>query len=190
MKRLRRILFNSLTAISLLLAIVTAGLWVRSGFRLERCVFQKPSSQSTTVWASVHGHGSLSFLKTVYMSDDPPRIAQVVPSNGFRRDPAYGSLRSRLLPSGMGVEYAHHARRQLGVPSQTAVITVRHWFLLLIFASLPAVRIGLARQRRHPSHRGYCPACGYDMRANPERCSECGWIVAKTTRTTDESNLV
>jgi hypothetical protein len=52
-----------------------------------------------------------------------------------------------------------------------------HWFVVLLFAVLPAMRLRstLRARRAHSRHRaGLCQHCGYDLRATPDRCPECG----------------
>jgi hypothetical protein len=45
---------------------------------------------------------------------------------------------------------------------------------LLVPAILSTRRILRHRRQRERRRRGLCPACGYDLRATPERCPECG----------------
>ena len=56
----------------------------------------------------------------------------------------------------------------VAVPLSTAVAATAALPLLWIAAW---VRRLLACRRRRP---GLCPTCGYDLRATPERCPECG----------------
>jgi hypothetical protein len=55
-------------------------------------------------------------------------------------------------------------------------LTLPLWCPILLTAVLPVMRVwSTVRARRK---RGLCPKCGYDMRATPERCPECGRIAA------------
>ena len=51
---------------------------------------------------------------------------------------------------------------------------VPYWSLFLLTAALPALFLVLWRRGRRRSRVGLCPTCGYDLRATPERCPECG----------------
>jgi hypothetical protein len=67
-----------------------------------------------------------------------------------------------------------HQRRGISAPL---------WLIATVFALWPLATITLATRRRNrKQHRiaeGLCPWCGYDLRASPDRCPECGTKVKK-----------
>jgi len=54
------------------------------------------------------------------------------------------------------------------------VLRLPDWFLMLLFARLPAGWARVIWRRRRRRKLGLCVACGYDLRATPARCPECG----------------
>jgi hypothetical protein len=60
---------------------------------------------------------------------------------------------------------------------QFAEFTVSYLWALALTILLPLLWLLVRhRTRRSRRARGLCPACGYDLRATPERCPECGTI--------------
>ena len=110
----------------------------------------------------------------------------VIPKNGrvavlyFRRsaDQDPGLLRIRSSPSTTGG--TDYGKRFLGFGAGTTLGGGRYgsvpfWFLVLVFAVPPAL-ILRSELRRRRSGPGRCAACGYDLRATPDRCPECGAV--------------
>jgi hypothetical protein len=68
------------------------------------------------------------------------------------------------------------------------VFSVKAHWVLLIGLALPAGRVASRRLRQLRSYwagrnraPGFCPSCGYDLRASPARCPECGTIPSAVT---------
>lgn len=56
---------------------------------------------------------------------------------------------------------------------------IRYWKLSLALAILPGWWLRRTYLRRSPSRIGKCIRCGYDLRASPDHCPECGTPVEK-----------
>ncbi|HEX3357109.1 MAG TPA: hypothetical protein VHS31_09075 [Tepidisphaeraceae bacterium] len=50
------------------------------------------------------------------------------------------------------------------------------WMLLLALAICPALWLRVPVRARRRRQRGECAVCGYDLRATPDRCPECGAV--------------
>jgi hypothetical protein len=62
-----------------------------------------------------------------------------------------------------------------GVWRGTFVI-VPYWMPAALFATAPAPWGIAYRRHRRRQRAGHCPTCGYDLRATPDRCPECGFM--------------
>jgi hypothetical protein len=64
----------------------------------------------------------------------------------------------------------HQVVRHVGFP---------HWLPAILFALAPTYwLLGPRRRERRRRRLGLCLNCGYDLRASPERCPECGRAAA------------
>lgn len=60
---------------------------------------------------------------------------------------------------------------------QTAAAPI--WFPILLTLILPAVRYRMWRHDQQLKRKGLCKICGYDLRASPDRCPECGTSISR-----------
>jgi hypothetical protein len=59
------------------------------------------------------------------------------------------------------------------VGTQLSLWSISIWYLIAGTAVLPAIQVLMWLRSKRPSP-GHCRRCGYDLRATPDRCPECG----------------
>ena len=177
---MKRRLFNLAVGLSLVLCVATVAVWVRSYFATESFGWASLERNATTgdvvqrAYAIMWGRGSIAFgyLRTKYDSGYSG-LAKVPSGWEFRRyDPAPPSLAGTPLPNDrLNVRFAGFQLRDTDFGWMLArQLVVPLWIFL--FAAIVPVLWG-RRRRRQRSGR-LCASCGYDLRATPDRCPECG----------------
>lgn len=58
--------------------------------------------------------------------------------------------------------------------SEYRAVVLPYWLVAIASAVLPLTVLLASARRRRRKYEGLCPACGYDLRASPDRCPECG----------------
>ena len=178
MTRLAPRLFTLCSAASLLLCVAVGVLWVRSYWVADALARQWTY---TLVGAGTSRGGALLYTlsgppiptgkKLVpygvrHTTHEPSDLDDSFVQLGFSADP-FGSFRYDVGPgvSSRGTRLHEVTVRALGFPL---------WCPFAVTALLPAIWLNtLVRQRRRKKLR-LCASCGYDLRASPERCPECG----------------
>ena len=159
MKRPARILLNALNIGSLVLFPATVALWLRQAFSDGPFVFvsRQAGEQSVEVYAS---RGAM----VVYVGSAP------LPDS---------SKTGTIL---RGFFVARTVRVYLLNGTTGTMTQVQFWFLAALTAITPLTTtlwtVQVVRRRHQAASLGLCPICGYDLRATPERCPECGTIRA------------
>ena len=177
---MRRRLPNFVTALSLLLCAATLVLWVRSRFVEDLLLWRRVDGAR---WV-VSSPGAVIFgIELANWS------AWTTDSHGlhYERGPASPTAQhlARMLLLGVGPNdkfeywtaagFGWYRWRPASHASHFARLVVPLWAVTVVTAALPAFRVARALRGRRP---GVCAACGYDLRATPGRCPECGTAAA------------
>jgi hypothetical protein len=173
-----RRLFNLPVAVSLLLCVVTVALWVGSYVRCAylHSRFCHGHFDGDRQWrgyflASCRGQLAFELEEIGY-----PTHPASAPTERWSAEDAVGlrtpTLRGLPFPTTLGFRYAHEYTVAPSGTLRDIRVAIPFWFLLLGSLLYPLFKLlSLLRKRQQ---FGVCPTCGYDLRATPERCPECG----------------
>ncbi|MDB5299009.1 MAG: hypothetical protein JWO87_672 [Phycisphaerales bacterium] len=168
-----RRLFTFLTALSLLLCVVICALWVWS--------YAKPAQQTRTAAPTtvIHrelglGDGYVGFSTLQWLTANPAHATDPFP--GF----SYGAQVSGWSALGLHWRVEHMTllhpgdRKVAMVLTRSTIFSVWLGLPLLVSLALPTCWVARKWKVSRRKQPGACRVCGYDLRATPQRCPECG----------------
>jgi hypothetical protein len=188
-----RRLFTLVSALSLVLLLATLGLWaivcvrgryfswVRPWVRSDPLTMRQVRYNAGAGWDGV----AVTKLVEVRHYDDAPTSAAVEQTLRASEPPEWNWYGSRQAVV-MGQEFGPggdlwRAVSVTALPRGAgAAVLLRFWFLALLFGICPTLWLQWRRRQQRLASAGSCLECGYDLRATPDRCPECGTVAAKS----------
>ena len=169
---MRRYLLNLLTALSLLLCVAACVLWVRS--------YRVSDTFVTERNLGVSGLGKLALLRSYGTEEDNAAAARGL----GRRNPDSLNVEIGVLFQGSREWAVGDAWVLLNGDRAggRVLVVVPDWAAVLLTAVAPAAWAARVYRRRRRRTAGLCTRCGYDLRATPGRCPECGAAASVVTR--------
>ncbi len=195
-RRVRRVcrhLFTLCAAASLVMCVAVCVLWVRSydsyvRHDTVRWQFTNFRLYESHEWPLYYGQAFVTVarggIEVYWTRTEVDALYGSLPERGWDFELSGGKY--PLLPNGSatftwgGFEW-HYSKRtwpKTRVDSQPSkrefALTLPLWFVTASTAVLPIAWLRQARRRRRKRLLNLCEQCGYDRRASPDRCPECG----------------
>jgi hypothetical protein len=201
-----RILLNATTVLSLVLCLAAMAAWVRS-YPARDVVWWSLAKPRMLLGVDTYRGGLTFGVFTPVFRDPivPPGMGwgQHTPVSFAEAGRPQGTFFNTYgmddRQNGLG-QWAREAFNRFGVVLhlhqngfyQTRELACPYWFIVLATAILPVARLAgwRRRARRLRMRPGFCRQCGYDCRATPDRCPECGRVLAAAKRGASETEGV
>ena len=173
MKRLRRITFRMLSAVSAVLSILFLVFWVRS-------------QRSADWWYASNGAGTEAAVLTCTNG-----VCGAVDWRLELRIKSSGTLMHLVAPPmPLSSTVVMHTFVGFGWYSgviegkKSYAVSIPYWAAAMFMLLLPGISFREFRRRRREKRQAgaLCPICSYDLRATPDRCPECGHVPAAAQR--------
>jgi len=171
------------TALSLLLCLAAAVLWVRSHWVGETWDWNGWKGTRDAGLASARGQLSFYWEPPAQPWHNPllppGEVSYYGTTDPHRLDAHVHSIRSDANTRGFGPRLGFALFLQFPDPGGTNHVeaAVPYWPVTLALATAPALR--LRRRWRRRGGPPVCGNCGYDLRATPGRCPECGTAASR-----------
>ena len=186
---MKRRLVPILNVLCLLLILAIAGLWVRSYFVTdllysERWWLEGTQSTSSAYWFD-SSHGAIRVgHRSQHATQRPDSVANI--QRLVDQSPKFNWTKQKPRAP---TSYPNASFRFLGVeiisiPTPAAFVAdgvTARWTdvrfphgLLCLLLALPSIWLLIKTYRARRHRPGHCRTCGYDLRASPTRCPECG----------------
>ncbi len=149
----------------LVICVAEVALWVRSRYAEDSIILNIPRravlASSLRDWVDLQYHwsGVENDSWSVNRDTEPPASFVPVPTAAMRGVGVSSQIHF------WGIWYARYAVGRVD-------IDIPYAWILALSAGITLIVWYSARRHRHGP--GCCPKCGYDLRATPDRCPECG----------------
>jgi hypothetical protein len=187
----KRRLFLILASVSFVLSVLTVALWMRSGYISDLWTWGQGSEE---YWIR-SDWGRLSVMR---VSNATPQRSYETSIGGYSgANP--GPITGRYQFLGVTYTWGRSIPGQIVGPTLSTTGSGPYWSLrvyhplVIVLLGSPAMLYAtLYLLRRHQNHRMkmrlaamQCVACGYDLRATPDCCPECGILCDRNLRVTN-----
>jgi hypothetical protein len=178
-KQFMRVCLRTLTAVSLILFVTILFVWITDGATTtsRELILLPPGGHAC---ALIHFDGHLyAAMFALHMSSNAWH-------GGFNTDHEWslGIYCLSVLADNHGIwrhlggfgSTSFDGRPPYEMFRGASVVMIPTWLPLLILGILPSCTLRRIVARRQRRRAGLCRQCGYDLRATPDRCPECGAV--------------
>ena len=174
---MRRHLLNLLTFLSLLACVGVVVVSVKSGTSPTERSFRRGAH-----WCGVYYDAekvAVGYRRAHYPADSDGSTASwdwagVVPPDGLWAKLGFGWGQVQLVRPVPLMAALPFVGRMFNASLPARYVQAPWWALVVLTGIGPAVWFATLWRRFRRRQPGCCASCGYDLRATPERCPECG----------------